>query len=378
MKIIDQGTVCSFPQGSKNQSNAFAKISVTSTGRWICGFRSASSKQGCAGQQAALSYSDDQGQSWTGPIMPFVPEPVNGKPGNFRCAMVTEINPSELLAVVAWVDQSDPTLPFFNEETEGLLDMYIFFSRSYDDGETWSKPEIMDTTPYNMPTPTTGPVLVMPNGKLACQFELNKHYYEEKPWVHHSVLMFSSDNGKTWPEYSQANDDSNNMTIYWDQRPNVVSPERVLNLFWTYDKTTESYLNIHASESLDSGHTWSPMWDTQVPGQPAPPISLPDGTIAMVYIDRTDIPTIKMRISPDGGHTWPAETELEIYRHDGKSQTVANLDMTEAWAEMGAFSVGLPETAALPNGDILVSYYAGPTTDCTAVKWARIGPTTSS
>ena len=28
--------------------------------------------------------------------------------------------------------------------------------------------------------------------------------------MHHSVLMFSCDNGKTWPEYSQANDDPQN------------------------------------------------------------------------------------------------------------------------------------------------------------------------
>ena len=374
MKLIDHGVVCRYPQGSVNQSNAFATICVTSTGRWLCGFRTAPSKLTCAAQRVALSYSDDQGQSWIEPFFPFSPELVDGKPGNFRCVAVSEIFPSNLLAVIAWVDQSDPTLPFFNEHTEGLLDTRIFFSRSDDNGQSWSTPVIMDTTPYNVPTPITGSVLVMPNGKLACQFELNKHYYEEKPWTHHSVMMFSNDNGKTWPEYSQACDDPNNMTIYWDQRPAVVSPERVLNFFWTYDKTTEGYLNIHASESLDNGQTWSAMWDTQVPGQPAPPIALSDGKLAMIYIDRTDLPTIKLRISFDGGYTWPNETEMEVYKHDGKSQAIPNVDMNEAWAEMAAFSVGLPDTAVLPNGEILITYYAGIVSDCTAVNWARIGP----
>ncbi len=373
MKFIDQGIVSSNPRDSVNQSNAFAKICVTSTDRWICGLRTAPSKQQCACQQAAICYSDDQGKTWSRPITPFVPEPVSGKPGNFRCVGVTQINPDELLAVISWVDQSNPTLPYFNKKTEGLLDTHIFFSRSYDDGQTWSTPEIMDTTPYNMPTPITGPVLVMPNGTLACQFELNKHYEAPEPWVHHSVMMFSSDNGKTWPEHSQANDDPNNMIFYWDQRPNVVLSGRVLNLFWTYDKNTEGYLNVHASESLDSGQTWSPMWDTQVPGQPAPPIPLADGRIVMVCVDRTAIPAIKLRVSSDGGHTWPAETELEIYRHDGKSQSVPNVDMNEAWNEMTAFSVGLPDTVGLPDGNVLVTYYVGPTTDHTAINWARIG-----
>jgi len=46
--------------------------------------------------------------------------------------------------------------------------------------------------------------------------------------------------------------------------------------------------------------------------------------------------------------------------------------MQDAWAEMGAFSIGLPATAPLPNGDVLVVYYAGPLTDLTDVRWARV------
>jgi hypothetical protein len=46
--------------------------------------------------------------------------------------------------------------------------------------------------------------------------------------------------------------------------------------------------------------------------------------------------------------------------------------MQDAWAEMSKFSIGLPATCALKNGDILVVYYAGPEVDCTDIKWARI------
>ena len=46
--------------------------------------------------------------------------------------------------------------------------------------------------------------------------------------------------------------------------------------------------------------------------------------------------------------------------------------MEDAWAEMGQFSMGLPATAQLSNGDILAVYYAGPETDQTTIEWVRI------
>jgi hypothetical protein len=100
---------------------------------------------------------------------------------------------------------------------------------------------------------------------------------------------------------------------------------------------------------------------------------LRDGRLAMVYVDRAGAPAIRCRFSADGGRTWPESTRLSIYESGLAGQTVAKSGMNDAWSEMGKFSVGLPATAALPNGDILVVYYAGPGADRTNVMWARIG-----
>ena len=161
--------------------------------------------------------------------------------------------------------------------------------------------------------------------------------------------------------------------FYWDQRPGILADGWILDLFWTYDNQAAVYLNILARESLDHGRTWSELWDTGVPGQPALPISLPDGRIAMVYVDRTGAPVIKMRISSDLGRTWLDSTEIVLYQTSPMSQTWEKKSMQDAWAEMAKFSVGLPATALLKNGDVLVVYYAGPDTDQTDIKWVRIG-----
>ena len=372
IEIVDRGTVYSPQAGSDSSSSAFGQICVLPSGRWVCSFRAAPTKQAVAGQKAAICWSDDQGKSWSEPIMPFDGVRVEGKSGVLRGAALTPLGADRLLAALMWVDNSDPSLPFFNEETEGLLNTLIFFSISEDQGAHWSLPQRMETPPFDIPVPVTGPVLVLGDGRLACQFELNKHYYDTSPWKHRSVLMFSEDGGKTWPEYVYTGKDPDNRIFYWDQRPSVLADGRILDLFWTYDTVAAVYLNIHACESTDHGRTWSAMWDTGVPGQPARPVSLPGGSTAMVYVDRTAAPAIKARTSGDYGRSWPDESELVIYDSGAQSQIIDKSSMDDAWAEMEAYSIGLPATTRLPDGDVLTVYYAGTHCDHTEIQWARL------
>ncbi|MBP8953817.1 MAG: exo-alpha-sialidase [Armatimonadetes bacterium] len=371
MKIIARGTVAGTQPGGRPESRAFPGICVLPSGRWLCGFRAAPVKAEMTGQRAMLSMSDDQGRTWSRPVAPFEPPDIDGKPGLFRALFCTALGGEDVLALVYWVDHSQPELPFFNEETQGLLGSRLFMAQSADAGQTWTAPKLIDTDPFHIPTPPTGPVLVLPDGSWACQFELNKPYLDPEPWRHASVLLFSPDQGCTWPEHVLTSKDPANRIFYWDQRPAVLGSGRMLDLFWTYDTADCAYLNIHARESLDLGRTWSEMWDTGVPGQPAQPLLLDDGRLLMVYVDRTGAPAIKARLSSDGGQTWPETTELLLCeakpRDDRRKQS-----MQDAWDEMTAFALGLPATAKLPEGDALVVYYSGPEPDDTDIKWLRL------
>ncbi len=372
MRIVDQGIAAASIQGTKQQSCTFPGICVLPSGRWLLGFRGGLTKQGLPGQAAMLTWSDDQGKTWAPSSAPFTTPPIGQRPGLFRTIHPTSLGGDRVLASLCWVDQSDPTLAFFNEETEGLLDARIFHAISEDGGETWSEPVLMDSTPFRVPVPTTGPLLVLPNGEWACQFELNKHYNDPEPWRHSSVLMFSADQGHTWPEHSIASNDPANRFFYWDQRPSVLSDGKIFNVFWTYDSREAKYLNMHARSSADSGRTWSALWDTGVPGQAAPVVELAGGLLALVYVDRTEEPVIKVRTSTDGGKAWPDDTELVIARPQAATQNTAKTSMQDAWAEMSNFSIGLPHTARTNDGDLLVVYYSGPETDQTGIEWARI------
>ncbi len=76
-----------------------------------------------------LCRSDDEGHTWTEPAAPFAPPDIGGCPGLFRALCCTATGGDGVVVLVYWVDYSDPERPFFNEETEGLLDSRLWLAR---------------------------------------------------------------------------------------------------------------------------------------------------------------------------------------------------------------------------------------------------------
>lgn len=371
--VVASGVVAATKPNSAFASNAYPWACVLDNGRWLCVWRAAPSKSATIEQHVLVSWSDDQGQTWHDPIEPFSSLPdVKGVPGVCRVAAFTPLGGDTVLATLYWVDHSQPTRPFFNESTNGLLDSHLFTAISHDAGITWSKPQYVNKQPFDCPAPMTGPILLLPDGRWACQFELNKHYEDLAPWEHRSVLLFSSDRGATWPSHSITSSDPENRIFYWDQRPSVLADGTMMNAFWTFDTRTSKYLPIHTRVSRDGGQSWSDYHDTLVMGQPAPIVSLRGNRLGMVYVDRTHAPAIKMRISHDHGYSWPEESEIVIHQAMVLPTQETRANMNDAWDEMSKFSIGLPSTCRLSDNEILVAFYAGEKPDQTSIRWARV------
>lgn len=372
MIVEDSGEIFSGRPGGPISSATFPLACVSRSGRWLCAFRGAPAKVPNAGQHVMLTWSDDCGKTWRDPFAPFSPPMLDGKPGLFRFAGLTRLHGGRIMAAINWVDHADPAAPYFNETTEGLLDTRVFTSISQDDGATWSTPRPVDTRPFTVPTPLTGAIVRFEDDELACPIELNKPYGDTLPWEHASVLLFSTDGGKTWPRHSVVTKDPENRIFYWDQRASLLPDGRLFVVFWTYDREKSTYLNIHTRFSDDHGHSWTALRDTGVAGQPGPVFALEDGELVMPVVDRSGPTKITVRKSEDKGISWPDEDVVVVYDSEATTQTREKSSMQDAWAEMGAFSVGLPHAAPLPGGGALLVYYAGRETDATGIRWAKI------
>lgn len=127
MKIIDRGVAIKGEKGTDYQSCLFPGFCVLPSGRWLVTCRAAPARNNNFNQRVFLVWSDDEGKTWSGPVSPFPPERINNKIGVFRGAYLTALGGSTVFATLQWVDYTDPSLPLFNEHTEGVLDCLIFF-----------------------------------------------------------------------------------------------------------------------------------------------------------------------------------------------------------------------------------------------------------
>ncbi len=104
MRVLERGTVFPSEAGTAWQSCAFPQVTVLPGGRWLVSCRAACTKEGMAGQHVRLRCSDDVGRTWSEPSAPFIPPPVDGKPGQFRALGLTSLGGARVLATLYWVE----------------------------------------------------------------------------------------------------------------------------------------------------------------------------------------------------------------------------------------------------------------------------------
>lgn len=373
MKVLNRSTVIDCKDLPDTPSQTFPGIAVTPSGRIIVSWRNSPQKIPLAGQRVLYSFSDDNGRSWSKPADVFIPPEENGKSGTFRAGFPSWIN-GKLVMTLCRVDSSIPGKPFFNEETQGLLDCTVYFAESEDEGRSWSRPQRIDPAPFaHLSTPITGAAQVFSDGEMIVQFELNKPYDSTDVWRHLPVLKFSRGGRSDFDRYSIPASAEDNSIFYWDQRPVVLKNDELADFFWTWDNVNSVYHNISMSHSADRGRSWSKPADTGVSGQPGQPVEFADGSLLLPLVDRSGKPEICARISMDKGKTFTGEV-CRVSNSDIGMQTARQQDLNGAWDEMGKFSLGLPSGAASGHNTAYIVWYEGKDTDHTSIKFAEIAP----
>ena len=348
-----------------------ANVTVLSDGTLLATARAGSSKD-AADEMVELYRSSDGGQTWSEPERPFPLAYVNGQPSSLRVAYISETEPGRLLAVSMWIDRGTYAgKPFFDPETEGCLPMGIYLAESTDVGRTWSDWRIVPMPEFIGPPSLTDRLVQLPDeyGTLVLSIETNKDYEDTNPWMQRVVFFHSQDGGQTWGDPVNVGYDPTGRIFNWDQRVGMAANGDIITYDWTYDNHSQSYLNIHRRVSTDGGYTFTPAEDLGFADQPSHPAIFPDGTTVLAWVDRYGTQSIRARIAPGIDSAFAPESEVVIYDHQQAANNVATTG--EMLVDMGRWTFGLPFCEALPNGDVLVLYYAGDSTFLD-IRWALL------
>jgi hypothetical protein len=371
MQSVETGILQAGEPGTPRAALTFPSLLALHGGALLATLRAGSTKD-AADEAIELYRSEDGGRTWRHLRRLTFDGSIGGAHGTLKVCYLTELAPSHVLAAAMWIDRTSyPGQPLFNPATEGCLPMSILLADSYDEGATWSPWRVMPLPEEIGPASLTSPILVLADGTLAISIETNKHYHDSSQWFQRVVLLHSRDGGRTWGAPITAGQDPSGRIFNWDQRLGR-APDGTIGAFaWTYDSATHCYLNIHRRLSADGGRTWSQAEDLGFADQAGRPAVLPDGRVVLPWVDRFGTRAIRARLAPAIDAAFDPASEVVLYTLDDGRRGDAGDDTGALLAEMSLWTFGLPYAEALPDGDVLVVFYAGgaPAMD---IRWARL------
>lgn len=361
MRIVERGTLC------HGAVATFPSVTVLEGGTVLGVYRVGPTKDS-RDSITEIRRSSDGGRTWSAPERLFDTN-FAGVTGSLQVVYLTALGAEHVLACALWVDQEAfPGQPLFNTETEGCLPMKILVADSRDSGHTFGAWREVAMTEDIGPPSLTCPVFRLASGKLVISIETNKPYLDRSQWFQRVVYCESSDNGATWTLPCTVCQDPTGAIFHWDQRA-AVAPDGTLVAFsWTYDKPNNRYLPIRRHISRDEARSWVTD-ELDFADQPAHPAMLPDGRVALAWVDRYGSRSIRARLAASPSAKFEENTEVVIHEAGGAAASTSGTG--EMLADMSLWSFGLPFAEALPDGSVLVVYYAGTATQMDA-RWARL------
>jgi hypothetical protein len=371
MKLLGTGTMAAGIPRTSHACYTFPSVVGLADGTLLATARHGAGKDGDDEAIAVFAERGD-GQGFV-PYHPVPPAPLlDGSRGTLKLTYLTELSPGNLLAAAMWVDRTAyPGQPLFNAATEGCLPMAILLARSADNGQTWSAWRQVELPADLGPPSLTSPVLRLGNGHLGMSIETNKTYLDGGIWHQKAVLLTSADEGESWSAPVVSAEDRNGRIFNWDLRIAAAPDGTLVSFAWTFDREAGAYRNIHRRISHDHGQSWTEPQDIGIADQAGRPAILSDGRMVLAWVDRFGSRSIRARAAEQVAAPLTAESEIVLYALEPAPAASTDASLGAALAEMELWSYGLPSATALPDGTVIVVYYAG-SSACMNIRWARL------
>ena len=221
-----------------------------------------------------------------------------------------------------------------------------------------------------------GPPLALGDGQWIFPMERHARAYVPE-WLrrYHAFAVFSCDDGRSWGDPVPTLNDPAEEVVYYDQRMTTTPDGRLLTMAWVHDVVRDVTLTARAGFSEDDGRTWGEPFETGILGGPINPIRLADGRILATYARRTAPRGIRACLSEDGGRTWAIDDELVLWDEARRAATGARASSRDEpdadlplWGTMWGWTFGGPCPVQLPDGRVVVTFFATGVDGITAIR----------
>jgi hypothetical protein len=280
-------------------------------------------------------------------------------PQSTVCGGICTANNGVLFSVFNAVEVTKPDAYFYSEEGE-TQSKCTYIARSSDNGATWDCKSEIDL-PGFLYDFTSNP-LVLPDGHIFIPGERRRSGECIRIFATHS-----DDHGQTFEPFNDCIVDPEGKLHLCDSRYDVFPDGEIVAYLWALRMEDDETLQTHRAVSADQGRTWSTALPVGYLGQIVHPLVLDDNTVLAASNYRWDPHGIYLWLSPDRGLTWPAKSAVRMWDPDRNQLVAEPAELTEdqikdldvnIWKALALFNFGTPDLTALPDGTILLTYYA--------------------
>lgn len=230
-----------------------------------------------------ILFSSDEGKTWSAPQPMF--RKTGAVPVTDYCKL-TMLPDGRLLALGYAYLREDPEKPIGNPVTGGLLDDYIFYSLSSDNGRTWGE-MIPIPCAWGPHAEASAPLTVLADGSWVTPITGFPNWEGEMTGPMCGRLLCSADHGATWQDDAICMAFDHSVTCY-EQRLCQLEDGTLVCIGWNEDVTTGQRLPNHYTLSRDGGKTWSAPRSTGIGGQASSLCALSSNRLFALHAIRRD------------------------------------------------------------------------------------------
>jgi sialidase-1 len=328
----------------------FPSVAVLGNGEMLASFAIGEAFE-AANSDTYIVRSKDMGETWSEPER-FLKKDKNTLVSNY--ARIAAMPDGSVIAnVIRSHRESHPEDGLANPVNIGFVPTDLMLVRSKDFGKTWEEPELL-TPPLAGPSfEMCSPIVHLSNGRWLWPTSTWRGWDGYCPNGMKMGVLVSSDNGKTWPEFIDVMNRSNEKIIFWESKIVELSEGVLLAAAWAYDEGQGKDLPDQYTLSHDGGKTWMVPASTNIMGETMAITRTPDGKVLSVY-RRMDKPGLWITIVRIEGDKWINEDEIPLWGVQEKSLTDKSDNMVKDFNEL---KFGAPCITILPDKTVYIAFW---------------------